>query len=251
VHPVDRPDLVFAPVDSMVMDAVYWLGVRGYEGVVAQTWVTLCARSRSVLEIGGNIGLFTVLGGVAGAEHYTVVEPVPGNVATLRSNLTLNGLQNIEVHQAAAVPGESREVTLNIPAEGRDNPVGAQMLEGDLARRDSAGEIRVPGLAIRALAEGRDLIKIDAEGIEMALLAEIRPLLLSQRPTLLIEVLPEATGLGQFLSALALDAGYTIYVLPEYGSDDRVRVDAGAFSSAVPAAYRAKDVVLCVGSLPA
>jgi hypothetical protein len=35
IRPIDEPGLSFDAVDSMVMDAVYWTGVRGYEGTVA------------------------------------------------------------------------------------------------------------------------------------------------------------------------------------------------------------------------
>ena len=63
IRPLDRPDLSFASVDSMVMDAIYWFGVQGYEGKVADVWIDACRRSQSVLEIGGNVGLFTVIGG--------------------------------------------------------------------------------------------------------------------------------------------------------------------------------------------
>lgn len=95
-----------------------------------------------------------------------------------------------------------------------------------------------------ALAEGRDLIKIDAEGIEAALLAEIRPLLLRDRPSLLIEVLPDAVKLAEFLAALAREAGYGLHVLPEYGSDEIVQVDPATFTADVPFRFHWKDVLL-------
>ena len=250
VRPVDRPDLVFKSVDSMVMDAVYWIGVRGYEGVVAQTWGALCRNARSVLEIGGNVGLFTVVGAKTGVARYTVVEPVPANVRTLQDNLILNGIRNVVVQQAAAVPGNSRDVVLSIPSEGRAMPVGAQMLDGDLKLRHSAGQIMVPGIGMSELASGCDLIKIDAEGIETALLEDIRGTLVERKPTLLVEVLPEADRLGAFLRALAAEAGYAIYVLPGYGSDDRTRIEASEFTSLVPGRFKAKDVVLHMGPLP-
>ena len=252
VRPLDRPDLTFVSVDSMVMDAVYWFGVRGYEGTVARTWAALCAQADSVLEVGGNIGLFTVVGAKAGPGRYTVVEPVPSNAGTLRANLLGNSLTAVEVLEAAVVPGEvERDVTLNVPSEGRDMPVGAHMLDQvEIAARGSAEHITVRGLPMQGLALGRDLIKIDAEGIEAALLSGIRPLLLERRPTLLVEVLPEATALGRLLSDLAVEAGYTIHVLPEYGSDETVAVDAASFTAALPSRYNSKDVVLHRGALP-
>ena len=251
IRPLDAPALSFEAVDSMVMDAVYWFGVRGYEGTVARVWTALCQQSRSVLEIGGNVGLFTVIGARAASGSYTVVEPVPVVAATLRANLARNGLNAVEVLQAAAVPGDAaREVTLNLPAEDWGVPVGAHLIDGvEVAGRSTRSQVTVPGLPVRGLASGRDLIKIDAEGIEAALLADIRPLLVERRPTLLIEVLPEAERLGALLAALASDAGYRIHVLPEWGSDRVMTVPAATFNAGVPRTFNSKDVVLSVGAL--
>ena len=259
IRPVDAPELSFEPSDSMVMDAVYWVGVRGYEGTVADTWVALCARAGSVLEVGGNVGIFSVLGararagnGRAAAGCYTVVEPLPQNVATLRANLSRNGLGHVEVMAAAAIPGaEPAPVRINIPDEGRANPVGAHVTLGsEVAARSSKDVVTVPGLPMAMLAAGRDLIKIDAEGLEWALLRTIREQLVQDGPTLMIEVLPESTGLAAFLAELAPEAGYRIYALPEYGSDRPVPLAPGDFTAASPGRHNAKDVVLTRTELP-
>jgi FkbM family methyltransferase len=201
IRPLDAPTLSFEVVDSMVMDAVFWFGVRGYEGIVARIWSALCKQSQSVLEVGGNIGLFTVIGARAASGSYTVVEPVPAVAATLRANLARNGLTEVEVLQAAVVPGEhARDVRLNLPEEAWALPVGSHLLDDvEVAGRSSRAQLIVPGLPIRQLAKGRDLIKIDAEGIEAALLADTRTLLVNERPNLMIEVLPEAKRLARII----------------------------------------------------
>ena len=250
IRPLDQPHLTFEPSDSMVADAIFWFGVRGYEGTVARIWTALCAQAANVLEIGGNVGLFTVIGARATTGAYTVVEPVPAVAATLRANLARNAITRVEVLQAAVVPGEARQVTLNLPDEGHAIGVGAHLVDDvEVAFRASRGQISVPGLPIARLAQGRDVIKIDAEGIEAALLADIRPHLLAARPNLLIEVLPEAAALGRFLAELATEAGYQIHILPEYGSDTIVTVPAASFTSALPRRYNSKDVVLSTGPL--
>ena len=87
IRPFDDSTVSFRSVDSMVMDAVYWFGIQGYKGKVADVWISLCENSRSILEIGGNVGLFTVIGARATRGTYTVVEPVPEVTAILRDNL--------------------------------------------------------------------------------------------------------------------------------------------------------------------
>jgi hypothetical protein len=66
----------------------------------------------------------------------------------------------------------------------------------------------------------------------------------AERPTLVIEVLPEAVQLGELLAGLAVRGGYGIYVVPGFGSDTIVRIDPGAFTSATPQRHHSKDVIL-------
>lgn len=247
LRPLDAPNLSFEPVDSMVMDAVYWFGIRGYEGIVAQIWTQLCRNARAVLEIGGNVGLFTVIGGKAITGRYTVVEPVPAVAATLRANLRRNGLTGqVTLIEAAAIPGEAEKpVLLNLPDEGRAMPVGAHLLEQvEISGRQTLTEVTVRGIPVRTLSAGCDLIKIDAEGVEAALLADLWPMLRTARPTMLIEVLPEATQLGELVVKLARDLGYGIYILPEFGSDRVVTAPASSFTAETPRLYHSKDIVL-------
>jgi FkbM family methyltransferase len=253
VVPLDAPDLRFKSVDSMVLDAVYWFGVQGYEGRVADVWVALAGRARSVLEVGGNVGLFSVLGGRARRGRYSVVEPVPSIAAVLRENLARNGCGGVEVIEAAAVPGAAEtEVILNIPDEGRGAPVGSFVTGAtEMGDRQPGRRLAVRGVPFRALIAGRDLVKIDAEGLEADLLASARDIILAERPTLMIEVLPSAPRLAALLAELAEAAGYTIHVLPEWGSDSIVTVPAAGFTADMPGRHNSKDVVLTVAPLPA
>ena len=252
IRPLDAPQLSFLPTDSMVMDAVYWLGIQGYEGKVADVWGELCRHADAILEIGGNVGLFTVIGGTTTAGSYTVIEPVPDLVDVIKANLRRNGLTSVDVRQAAVIPAETAGIVrLNIPDEHRAAPVGAHLLEGvEVAGRSSMRVLAVDGLPIRALMAGKDLVKIDAEGIEAELLGAVRDLLLERRPSLLVEVLPEARKLGVFLAAIASEAGYVISIIPEYGSDRIVTVRPEAFSSELPQRFNSKDIVLSPAPLP-
>jgi FkbM family methyltransferase len=252
IRPLDAPELSFEPTDSMVMEAVYWFGVRGYEGRVASVWVALCGAAEAVLEIGGNVGLFTTIGGRARGGRYTVVEPLPEIAAVLAANLRRNGVAGVEVLTAAAVPDDSeRPVRLSVPDERRAAPVGAHLVDDvEVSGRASLRVITVPGLPFRGLIAGRDLVKIDAEGIEAELLASARADIVARRPTLMVEVLPEATRLGALLAELAREAGYVISVIPQYGDDRIVVVPPADFTSEVPRRHRSKDVVLSVIGLP-
>ncbi len=242
---MDDLSLTFEPVDSMVMDAVYWMGIQGYEGVLAAVWTDLCRRSQNVLEIGGNVGLFTVLGARATTGQYRVLEPLPGNAAVIRANLARNGVSAVVI-EAAAIPGALPEpVSLSIPNEGRGAPVGAHLMLGsEVAERSSANVVTVDGRPFRDLAASCDLIKIDAEGIEAELLLSAREAIVATKPILVIEVLPESVRLAALLSELAVEAGYRLFIVPAYGQPTLVEVAPSAFVAGLPAQHRSKDVVL-------
>ena len=246
IRPLDDKSVRFASVDSSIMETIFWFGLQGYEGKLVSIWASLCKRAKSVLEVGGNVGLYTVIGGRATCGHYTVVEPVPKLARILRENLSRNSLVNVEVLEGAAVPQATNSpVSLNIPNEGRAAPVGAHLTSGvEVSARTSSAVINVKALPFHELAVGRDLMKIDAEGIEYQLLMAISDVLVSQRPTLLIEVLPEATLLGTLIRDLAKRARYTIFIIPAFGSDTIVRIAPEEFSSNILPAYNSKDVVL-------
>lgn len=247
VRPLDAPWLTFRPVDSMVLDAVYWFGVQGYEGLCAQVWTDICAEAGDILEVGGNIGLFTALGARATSGRYVVVEPVPAVAAILADTIARNNVAHkVTLLRGAAIPGpDERMVALNIPDEGRTAPVGAHLVDGvEVTGRSTQRVLDVPGLPFAPLAAGCDAIKIDAEGIEADLLAAARDAIAARRPAIMVEVLPEAARLGALLAAFARAFDYEIRVIPAYGARRVVVVTPDLFTSAVPRRHNSKDVVL-------
>ncbi len=254
VRPLDWPSLSFDAVDSMVMDTLFWFGVQGYEGSLTQIWRALCARAGSVLEVGANVGLYAVIGGSACRGDYTVLEPVPEVAATLRRNLGRNGLAGrVAVREAAAVAEPAGGfIELAVPDEdGRAAPVGAFLSVGaEVSGREVERRIRVEAVPFAELAAGRDLIKIDAEGIEYELLTAARPVLRPMRPTLVVEVLPGSVKLAELIRSLAREDGYRIHIVPAFGDQTVVTVGPEAFDARLPDRHRSKDVVLSQGPLP-
>lgn len=246
VRPLDRPDISFEAVDSTIMKAVYSFGIRGYEGVLADVWQDLCRTASNILEIGGNIGFYTVIGGESTNGRYTVLEPVPELTEVLCANLRRNRIVNVDVLEAAAIPAaEPRTVELNVPDEGVAAPVGAHLLdETEVSLRRTARTITVRGIPFAQLVAGCDLIKIDAEGIEAGLLAAGWKTLTQRLPILVLEILPEAKDLAGLVRKLAFDHGYQIHVVPSYGTEQIVTIDATEFSSLLPARYNSKDIIL-------
>lgn len=214
--PPDRPDVRFANVDSLIVRRLYWLGQSGYEGPESYLWERCCSRATGILEIGANIGFYTVLGAKAAAGmRYVAVEPHPISVGILRRNLALNALSHVHVVNAAAVGKKTAgQMTLMVPLQDHDvAPSGAYLetaAEGQSRRSRRADVVSV--LEAAELVDGIDLLKLDVEGHEYEILSSVAPYVEARRPTMFVEVLDETPRLRALLSSWCERLGYSAYV---------------------------------------
>jgi FkbM family methyltransferase len=213
----DNRELRFVSAESLVLQQLYWLGERGWEPQLLPWWRRFCRRSRAVLELGANVGYFTVQGATA-APHarYVAVEPHPVSARVCRANLDLNRVGSVELVAAAAVAGGGRRaVELQVAWDQLAAPtvafVGADSELPRRMRRRVTQTVSVPAVDVRSLLPGVELLKLDVEGQEHALLAASREHLRARRPTVFVEVLPGTSRLRRLLADLCRDDGYRCY----------------------------------------
>jgi FkbM family methyltransferase len=243
----DNRDLSFVNVESLVLHQLYWFGEQGWEPQLLPWWRRFCGRSSSILELGANVGYFTVQGARAGPRaRYTAVEPYPFSARVCRANLELNRVESVELVTAAAVAGTEPAVELHVPGDQLATPTVAFIRAGtELPERMSRGvrqTISVPAVDVRRLLSGVDLLKLDVEGQEHALLAAGREQLRAGRPTVFVEVLPGTTRLRRLIAELCRDDGFHCYV-PHAGA--LVRLEAPDILDApLLDRYGGQDVIL-------
>jgi FkbM family methyltransferase len=251
----DNAALEFVAVDSQVLEQLYWCGEQGWEPGLLRWWRVFCRRSRSVLELGTNVGYFAVQGGrAAPGVRYVAVEPHPLSARICRTHLALNHVTSVEVIEAAAVANPAvMSVRLLVPAHQAATPTVAFLRTDSELPADMAGnvvaEIDVPAIDVQRLIEGADLIKMDVEGQEHVLLAAIRGHLRERRPTLFVEVLPGTVRLRAQLAELCAADGYRCYVPGRHGL---VELDGGQLATArLMDDHGCQDVILTVADMPA
>jgi FkbM family methyltransferase len=252
---VDNPDLEFVAVDSQVLGQLYWSGEQGWEPELLPWWRRLCRRSESVLELGANVGWFTVQAArAAPGVHQVAVEPHPFSVRICRANLALNGIDSVEVVGAAAVADPAlTSVRLLVPADQLATPTVAFLPSGtELPRamtRDVTTVLDVPAVDVRALLAGADLVKLDVEGQEHALLTAGLDVLRERRPTIVVEVLPGTPRLRALLAGLCRHDGYRCYAPTP---DRLVELEAARLATVrLKEEFGGQDVVLCATEPPA
>lgn len=214
-----RSDLRMTNVASVYTQIIFWTGDHwlAQHGAGIPLWEQLCARAQRVVEVGANIGYFTIAGGLASSGTYTAVEPHPNSCAALRTNLALNDVRAVEVVEAAAVPGLTTSSVELVCPTGTDRaaPSGA-MVRGSALDPGDEGEsevIAVPAVPFTSTIAGCDLLKIDVEGLEAQLIKDGWDELGRSRPAMMIEVLTDNVDLRPLVIELMEHLGATAYAM--------------------------------------
>lgn len=175
-------------------DKAIGLGVLHGTFEVAETqWWTARARpGGTVVDIGANIGYYTVLAArrIGANGHVHAFEPLAENNELIRRSLVENALQNVTLHEhaVAEVPGRLSIVSLPL-ARGAGNSGGAY-LSADPPAEHEVRTVSVVSLDSLEWPHRVDLIKIDAEGAEGRILKGGMDLFRSHRPLVMCELNP-------------------------------------------------------------
>jgi FkbM family methyltransferase len=181
----------------------------------------------TVLDVGANIGLYTVLGGrrVGNRGRVIAVEPVDLARARLKDNVALNGLENVVDIVPTALWSADTQVEM-APPESPSIHLG-----GYHVAQPGNGAFLVGALTLDRLVQQRgldslDVVKIDVEGSEPAVLAGGVETIRRFRPVIIMEVsIGAAAGLGLDYGGAFRElrqSGYRCFVLNE-----RFRPDEG------------------------
>ncbi len=185
---------------------------RNYEAHVTATMRSLLQRDMVVVDVGANIGYYTLLAAskVGNTGKVIAFEPSSQNCDLLRMSIAANNFSSVIVH-SCAVADTDRVVGFNMSdsngAINRKNPI------------ESAYQVQAVKLDTFLKGESRiDLVKLDIEGAEGLALRGMQSLLQDHRPTIFTEFSPAAleTNSGitprQYLSIL-FDLGYELFVI--------------------------------------
>lgn len=173
--------------------SLFWKGLGAWEWTVFREFVPRARLARGFLDIGANTGAFSLVATTANPSLRAIsYEPSPGPLAILRENVRLNGLEDRITVSPTAVSDRTGKAKFFVPHGHPDMSFleGAQppTMPGDwhevhtIAGRD----VSPPGFHV-------DLIKIDVENAEDLVVGALEPVLESHRPTLIIEMLEEAS----------------------------------------------------------
>lgn len=164
---VERDGVSFAVPDREQFERIYAdvFGDREYDAG------DLGLRPR-IIDGGAHVGVATLFFSrrYPGA-RITAVEGNPATFALLERNIRENGLTGVEVRHAALAP-VAGETTYYVDADGSWGDAAVRQPWHD----ESTRQITVPAISLSSLLnEPVDLLKLDIEGMETAVLAEAAP----------------------------------------------------------------------------
>jgi FkbM family methyltransferase len=182
----------YHPLDYVSFHMYFW-GYSGvYEPGIAALIRRLLPQTTVFIEIGANIGYYTLLAAANAPRSATIhaFEPNPTVFLHLQRNLSVNHFPN--VHPVEAVVSDAdTTVDLHIPSDptARTNA----SVVADFWESDTRIPVRSWRLDTYCREQGLqtiDLLKIDAEGAEALVLRGLGDLLQEWQPDIICEVLP-------------------------------------------------------------
>jgi FkbM family methyltransferase len=218
--------------DSMMETQIYRYGLYGaWERQSLRLWAHLCADAREILDVGANTGIYSLLARKNNAQaRILAMEPVPVNAGVLQANIDANAA-DILVERSAMSDRDGEAVMymlsdqLNYMTSVNDDRYA---LHPEIVGQSKVVPITVPTTTWETLRakhrlSGPDLIKIDVEGHELAVMRSLLALLVEQRPTILLEVIGDdnAAQLNNMLRPL----GYVFFSIDEVGRSIRPAAD--------------------------
>jgi FkbM family methyltransferase len=162
-----------------------------YEPELASLFRKHVNPSKDIIDVGANIGFFTVLGAKLTAGRVLAVEPTKAAAQRLQHNIELNSVAERVILFKGVVSNSSGEETINV-INGREEYSSI----GNLIHPSAAGAVyeqeRVTSMSVDDLVEQFNLqpglIKIDVEGAEGKVYSGANHTLATYRPIIISEL---------------------------------------------------------------
>ena len=164
-----------------------------------------------VVDIGANIGVFTVYAALRTQNTVYAFEPFPSNFEALQQNIRANGLRNVKPYQYAVCDSNGTELLL----ETEENQ--AHRLK-KVAHGEDEKYIEVPSTTLQDFMDKNhieqiDFLKMDCEGSEGLIMKSLPKDYLQRIRKIVIEVHNETSKLKHDqIQKLLEDAGFTTYM---------------------------------------
>jgi FkbM family methyltransferase len=157
------------------------LSTGEYEGATLDAIRSLVGRDGTFIDLGANLGFFSVLIGraVSAPGHVHAFEPTPATATLLRDNIVANGVEDRVTLVQQAVSDQQGTARFSLYASAQANQLAVAGTDG------ASGSIEVTVTTLDAYLASLgwprvDVVKMDVEGVETKVLDGMRELIRRQ-----------------------------------------------------------------------
>jgi len=208
--------------------ALFWERAEDYEAETLQVLAGILRErpAPTVFDVGANTGFYSMAAlALAPTACVHAFEPVPRIAQALTTNIMVNGLSNRVRVNTCAVAEHSGQVELHVPDETWGNAtLNVDGFRGLAGHVEHVEAVTLDDYVAMHAIERIDVLKIDVEGHEDAVLRGARSVLARHRPAVLCECLPELDA--DAFNHLISEFGYEPYHLRREGPVRVARVVA-------------------------
>jgi FkbM family methyltransferase len=174
----------------IVENRIFWRGLSAYESAAMGQWINLCAGARVILDIGANIGLYSLVAQTLNPSALVCgFEAMRDLHEKFSRNCRLNKLGIRSFHEAVSnVDGETE-----IHFEPNE-PMIASLQKGGRRLSETVKSVRLDTFIKREQIDRIDLMKIDVECLEPEVLEGMGDALETLRPTIILEILDDSAA---------------------------------------------------------
>jgi FkbM family methyltransferase len=178
---------------TSVQNELFWRGISSYEPQSIKLWSHLAVRASIIVDAGAHNGLFSLVAGAINPSATIVAfEPEPGTFDKLAGNCALNSFP-IKAERLA-LSDTTGMATFFVPEQS----VGAS-LDGYFSNTEKTSRLtlrtsRLDDYLKAAGLPGVDLIKIDVERYEAAVIRGLGDVLSRSHPIIVAEILTDQVG---------------------------------------------------------
>jgi len=215
--------------DDDIAAPLFWRGWAGHESETARTFYELAGSAQVVLDIGAHVGYFAVLASHANpAGSVYAFEPLARVRERLQRNLALNPAGNVTcVALAVGSPAGTAELFHVREAIPSSSSLSREFMQS-IVSRDELTSTTVEVVEIDEFVRSHglervDLVKIDTETTEAAVIRGMLRTLERDHPAVVCEVLD--AGVAQSIEALLAPLGYAFFLLTADGAECRAHIE--------------------------
>lgn len=204
---------------------LFWQGFARFEPEALPIFTQLAKEAAVILDIGANLGVYSLTAGVANSNAKVFCfEPVGVVASQLTRNLDVNGLRNAVVVEAAVGNAEGTVPLFYRPGRveqvASTKPGHRMTWEGGPWVCDFVSQVTIDAFTEQASVDRVDLVKIDVETAEPDVMEGMARVIARDRPHIFCEVFPPEwvdDRAYQRMEALLAPYGYFYYLLTPDG----------------------------------